>query len=851
MTDHSLFPILGKLNRLTWRTDNPDLGECQCPAHEDSTNSLHTTLKACDDGQTRLMLKCHAGCSNADILKALGEGFSSLFPDRSRAPKPSSSSAGKKGAGEPKLVKVYDYHDADGNVLHQTLRWEPKNFTQRRRAEPNQIYQIDGKEYRSFKDPHGNWWINTLKGIEPVIYRLPEILKADPRKIIFLCEGEKDADNLQKAFGVYATTVPMGAGKWRASYTATFRGRRVVVVPDTDKPRKGQLDPAANAGFDGARRVASELVKVCLETRICYPENLFNLTPKWDLSDWLAAGGTKQQFIEACNSADVLTAGHPGLIPAGMTADVMEQNLSSTMTDALQQIAPELPEFGPISNYVEKPAKADGNPVLDPLPMRSIARWIISRCKGFPKRVGRALFVEDDDQKIEWLEKSDQLFAFIGRRIGTPAIVKECPGFHSKAEIFQGLKTLAECFDGIETSPHYPPIAGRYYAHPPLPVSTGKFLKSLFDRFAYHSRLDRDLAESFLLTLVWGGPAGQRPMFVISGQGQGSGKTIFVSLLSKIVGGEIQFGAKFDFEIATKKLLNGGSLEKRICTIDNLKSSRYSHAELESLITKSEISGWRNYVGEMSRDNLLTWVLTVNAPELGRDLATRTISIRLGSPVYSTTWYQETENFIRKHRWEILSDAIEILKNPESEVLGISRWGEWAGGVLSKLPEPSECQAVIMERQLELDADTSEGGDFETDVAEYLKRLSYDATCDKVFIPSSILADWSFRITGEKTTPKSIKLMVKRGNENKTLKRLVVGSGRTGSARGVFWIGSECLPSSTPYTDLKKVWFNYLERKEQQKLQSNVLAANGVAKSTNNENDDDDDFEFSFKSDQR
>ena len=53
------------------------------------------------------------------------------------------------------------------------------------------------------------------------------------------------------------------------------------------------------------------------------------------------------------------------------------------------------------------------------------------------------------------------------------------------------------------------------------------------------------------------------------------------------------------------------------------------------------------------------------------------------------------------------------------------------------------------------------------------------------------------------------------------------------------------------YTDLKKVWFNYLERKEQQKLQSNVLAANGVAKSTNNENDDDDDFEFSFKSDQR
>jgi DNA primase len=51
-----------------------------------------------------------------------------------------------------KMVKAYDYTDANDNLIFQVCRMEPKDFRQRR---PN------GK----------GGWIWNLKGIEPVLYR--------------------------------------------------------------------------------------------------------------------------------------------------------------------------------------------------------------------------------------------------------------------------------------------------------------------------------------------------------------------------------------------------------------------------------------------------------------------------------------------------------------------------------------------------------------------------------------------------------------------------------------------------------------------------------------------------------
>jgi hypothetical protein len=88
-------------------------------------------------------------------------------------------------------VQIYDYTDETGSLLYQVLRYEPKDFRQRR--------------------PDGNGgWIWNLDGVRRVIYRLPDFLKW-PDATAFICEGEKDADRVA-SLNYCATTV--AHGKW-------------------------------------------------------------------------------------------------------------------------------------------------------------------------------------------------------------------------------------------------------------------------------------------------------------------------------------------------------------------------------------------------------------------------------------------------------------------------------------------------------------------------------------------------------------------------------------------------------------------------------------------------------------
>ena len=138
----------------------------------------------------------------------------------------------------PELVATYDYTDESGNLLYQTCRYQPKDFRQRR---------PDGK----------GGWINNLQGVRRVLYRLPEVLKA---QTVCVPEGEKDCDNLAK-FGFVATTNPLGAGKWRDEYSETLRGKDVIVFGDV-----GDDDGAGEKHTQHSDRVAdrqSEVNQTC------------------------------------------------------------------------------------------------------------------------------------------------------------------------------------------------------------------------------------------------------------------------------------------------------------------------------------------------------------------------------------------------------------------------------------------------------------------------------------------------------------------------------------------------------------------------------------------------------------
>jgi len=65
--------ILSRLDKVT--SKGPDKWAAQCPAHRDRNPSL--SIARGDDG--RVLLKCWAGCSSADVVYSLGLTMADLF----------------------------------------------------------------------------------------------------------------------------------------------------------------------------------------------------------------------------------------------------------------------------------------------------------------------------------------------------------------------------------------------------------------------------------------------------------------------------------------------------------------------------------------------------------------------------------------------------------------------------------------------------------------------------------------------------------------------------------------------------------------------------------------------------
>lgn len=173
------------------------------------------------------------------------------------------------------IVKTYDYRDEQGELLFQVCRLVPKDFRQRA--------------------PNGSGgWVWKTSTIRKVLYRLPELIATSADEIVFVCEGEKDADRLV-AGGLIATTNPGGAAtpstdgrpskpKWLPSYNAFFAGRRVVILPHNDEPGRAH-----------AQTIAASLAPIAARVAIL---ELPDLPDKGDdVSVWLDAGGTIEQLV--------------------------------------------------------------------------------------------------------------------------------------------------------------------------------------------------------------------------------------------------------------------------------------------------------------------------------------------------------------------------------------------------------------------------------------------------------------------------------------------------------------------------------------------------------------------------
>jgi hypothetical protein len=148
-------------------------------------------------------------------------------------------------------------------LLFQTVRWEPKDFSQRQ--------------------PDGEGWTWDLQGVRRVLYRLPELISTDPAKPVFIVEGEKDADRLWDQ-GLVATTNPMGAKKWLPEYSGFLKDRHAVTIQDNDSDGVAHVEKVAQSLYGQSRSIRA--VK------------LNGLLKGGDVSDWLDAGHTTEELLE-------------------------------------------------------------------------------------------------------------------------------------------------------------------------------------------------------------------------------------------------------------------------------------------------------------------------------------------------------------------------------------------------------------------------------------------------------------------------------------------------------------------------------------------------------------------------
>lgn len=219
--------------------------QARCPAHPDKTPSLSV-----DQGRDgNAVMHCHAGCTIDDLCQALQLTPADLFPPKDTA----------GGLGD--VIARYIYENVDGQPVLRVLRFHPKTFRQQ---------HWDGRA-----------WINGARGVEPILYRLPQVrAEAERGGTVWIAEGEKDVHALEH-HGLVATCNPAGAGKFTAAHAAQLAGISLAIIVADNDP----------AGHAHAHTVATHLDQLGIAHKTVLP------AAGKDAYDHLNAGHGIDEFV--------------------------------------------------------------------------------------------------------------------------------------------------------------------------------------------------------------------------------------------------------------------------------------------------------------------------------------------------------------------------------------------------------------------------------------------------------------------------------------------------------------------------------------------------------------------------
>ena len=167
----------------------------------------------------------------------------------------------------------YTYKDENNNPLYMKVKYVKdgkKSFITKGIDETKSSYK----------------YIKDFNTVPKVVYNLSGVKKAiENNNNVYFVEGEKDADNLIK-LGFTATTVY--SKKWFESYTKQLTGSKIVFIGDTGE-----------AGEQFKQFIWDNVKNIVKAFKVVNLPGLEQLGNNKDVTDWLEAGHTKEELIEA------------------------------------------------------------------------------------------------------------------------------------------------------------------------------------------------------------------------------------------------------------------------------------------------------------------------------------------------------------------------------------------------------------------------------------------------------------------------------------------------------------------------------------------------------------------------
>ena len=147
----------------------------------------------------------------------------------------------------------------------------------------------DGSKTAKWERYEGNTLVKGLNGLQMPLYHVGNL--TDSSKPVFIVEGEKDVETMEK-LGYIATTSPNGANsKWKDDYTKYFKNFDVIILADNDE-----------VGLKYAENIAEKISDTAKSVKLVPSQALYKpLQPKGDISDIVDCIGSEKtiQLIES------------------------------------------------------------------------------------------------------------------------------------------------------------------------------------------------------------------------------------------------------------------------------------------------------------------------------------------------------------------------------------------------------------------------------------------------------------------------------------------------------------------------------------------------------------------------